>query len=119
MSQPNAQKFCKAALSHLVEVNSREENEAIKAEIYKRGFNSREVEFWMGMTDRQSEGNWVLESTGESLPFSDWKSVEPNGGFGENCAHWTSHWPMKWHDFKCDRSSFIGGGYTYNALCEI
>ena len=61
MSQPNAQKFCRAALSQLVEVNSREENEAIKAEINRRGFRSRKVEFWMGVTDRHSEGNWVLE----------------------------------------------------------
>ena len=117
MSQPNAKKFCKAALSHLVEVNSQEENEAIKAEINKKGFNSRQVEFWMGITDRQSEGNWVLESTGESLPFSYWRNGEPNAGFGGNCAHWTSGQDMKWHDLECDRTS--PWGYTYNALCEI
>ena len=64
MSQPNAQKFCRAALSQLVEVNSREENEAIKAEINRRGFRSRKVEFWMGVTDRQSEGNWVWNPRG-------------------------------------------------------
>merc|ERR1712060_166279 len=117
MSQPNAQKFCKSVLSRLVEVNSQEENEAIKAEIIKRGFRSRKVEFWMGITDRLSEGNWTLESTGESLCFSDWKNGEPNDQGGEDCAHWTSSLEMKWHDFNCDFGSLFG--YTYNALCEI
>ena len=84
MSQPNAQKFCRAALSQLVEVNSREENEAIKAEINRRGFRSRKVEFWMGVTDRHSEGNWVLESTGESPPFTYLRDGEPNDFEGED-----------------------------------
>ena len=120
MSQPNAQKFCQAALSQLVEVNSREENEAIKAEINRRGFRSRKVEFWMGITDRHSEGNWVLESTGESLPFTYWRDGEPNDSGGEDCAHWTSNPSMKWHDGDCNEGrNKVWTGHNYNALCEI
>ena len=118
MSQPNAQKFCQAALSHLVEVNSREENEAIIAEINRRDFRSRKVEFWMGVTDRHSEGSWVLESTGESLPFTYWRDGEPNDGEEGNCAHWTSS--MKWNDDSCNYGHHIlFRDYNYNALCEI
>ena len=120
MSQPNAQKFCQAALSQLVEVNSREENEAIMAEINRRDFRSRKVEFWMGVTDRHSEGNWVLESTGESLPFTYWRDGEPNGSGGEDCAHWTSSPSMKWHDGDCaEGRNKVWRVYNYNALCEI
>ena len=118
MSQPNAQKFCQAALSHLVEVNSREGNEAIMGEINRRDFRSRKVEFWMGVTDRHSEGNWVLESTGESLPFTYWRDGEPDDGEEGNCAHWTSS--MKWNDDSCNYGHHIlFRDYNYNALCEI
>ena len=92
MSQGDARKFCKQVNSHLVEINSEEENTAIKAEIGRRGFASRKIEFWLGITDRHSEGTWVLESNGENLPFSDWGTGEPNSWrSSENCAHLNLH----------------------------
>ena len=107
-------------LSQLVEVNSQEENEAIKVEINRRGFRPRKVEFWMGVTDRHSEGNWVLESTGESLPFTYWRDGEPNdSGGGEDCAHWISSPSMKWNDGDCNEVHNTRRGLNYNALCEI
>ena len=61
----------------------------------------------MGVTDRHSEGNWVLESTWESLPFTYWRDGEPNDFEGEDCAHWISGPIMKWHDDSCDYGHHI------------
>ena len=116
MSQGDARKLCKQVNSHLVEINSEEESTAIKAEIRRRGFESRKVEFWLGITDRHSEGTWVLESNGESLPFSDWLTGEPNNwGSPENCAHLNPS--LKWNDRSCD--TVEKNGYIWTALCEI
>ena len=116
MSQGDARKLCKQVNSHLVEINSEEENTAIKAEIGRRGFQSRKIEFWLGITDRHSEGTWVLESNGESLPFSNWGTGEPNNAYSsENCAHFNLY--LKWNDRSCD--SVEQSGYIWTALCEI
>merc|ERR1712130_239476 len=75
MTQSEARKFCEEEQlipSHLVEIESAEENNAIIAEIRRRNFLSRKIEFWLGITDRHSEGRWVLESTGKSVVFTDW-----------------------------------------------
>ena len=115
MTQGEAREVCEGYQAHLVEINTREENEAIKAEIDRRGFKARKIEFWLGITDRQSEGDWVLESNGERIPFSDWDESEPNDkGKGEDCAHFNKD--NKWNDLHCDGHQ---NGYTYTALCEI
>ena len=119
MTQGEARNVCEGYQAHLVEINTQEENEAIKAEIDRRGFRARHIEFWLGITDRQSEGDWVLESNGERIPFSDWYESEPNdddgGQRGKDCAHFNK--VNKWNDRHCDGQS--GAGYIYTTLCEI
>ena len=116
MTQGEARKVCEGYQAHLVEINTQEENEAIKAEIDRRGFKARKIEIWLGITERQSEGDWVLESNGERIPFSDWDKSEPNdkGQRGEDCAHLNK--VNKWNDCHCDGPQ---NGYRYTALCEI
>merc|ERR1712037_1057615 len=118
MTQSEAKKFCEEEQqvpAHLVEIDSAEENLAIVAEIKRRNFLSRKINFWLGITDRHSEGHWVLESTGKSVVFTDWNSGEPNNdGSDENCA--AINHVFEWNDLKC--SDKTRGGWTWTALCE-
>ena len=110
-------KFCKRVDSHLVEINSEEENTSIKAEIGRRGFASRKIEFCLGITDRHSEGTCVFESNGESLPFSDWRKGEPNdqdNTLEEDCAHWNAH--LKWIDRSCGVGWLYLDGLVWNLI---
>merc|ERR1719209_1218623 len=115
LTQSEAKKFCEEEQevpAHLVEIDSAEENRAIIAEIKRRNFVSRKIDFWLGITDRHSEGDWVHESTGKSVVFTDWRSGEPNnygsgwefwlaGSSGtENCAY--IHELEKWNDVDCN-----------------
>merc|ERR1719458_649196 len=62
MTQSEAKKFCEEeqqVTARLVEIDSAEENRAIIAEMKRR--NSQKIHFWLGITDRHSEGHWVLE----------------------------------------------------------
>merc|ERR1712077_313 len=66
MTQSEARKFCEEEQlvpSHLVEIDSLEENRAINAEMKRQNFYSRKINFWLGINDRHTEGQWVLEST--------------------------------------------------------
>ena len=54
----------------MVEINTQEESGAEEAEMDKRGFKARKIEIWLDITDRQLEGNWVLESTWETIHFT-------------------------------------------------
>ena len=121
MTQSEAKKFCEEEQqvpARLVEIDSAEENRAIVAEIKRRNFLSRKIDFWLGITDRHSEGHWVLESTGESVVFTDWNSGEPNnnGRSGtENCVHINPSY-YKWNDLDCNDKP--GNGWMRTALCE-
>ena len=126
LTQSEAKKFCEEEQqvpARLVEIDSAEENRAIIAEIKRRNFVRRKIEFWIGITDRHSEGHWVLESTGKSVVFTYWHFREPNnaGSYvhmtyeGENCAYINSYY--KWNDLKC--SDKTRGGYMRTALCEM
>ena len=120
MTQIEAKKFCEEEQqvpAHLVEIDSAEENRAIVAEIQRRNFARRKIDFWLGINDRHSEGHWVLESTGKSVVFTDWNSGEPNnaGTHGsENCAHFNRYY--KWNDLDCNDKP--GNGWMRTALCE-
>jgi len=121
MTQIEAKKFCEEEQqvpAHLVEIDSAEENRAIVAELKRRNFFSRKINFWLGINDRHSEGHWVLESTGKSVVFTNWLSGEPNndGAYGsENCAHFNRDY--KWNDLDCNDKP--GNGWVRTALCEM
>merc|ERR1712088_1178603 len=118
MTQSEAKKFCEEEQevpAHLVEIDSAEENRAIIAEIKRSNFDLRQIEFWLGITDRHSEGNWVLESTGKSVVFTDWNFWDPeNLGSGENCAH--TNEVYTWNNIGCNHKA--ESGYMRTALCE-
>ena len=137
MTQSEAKKFCEEEQkepARLVEIDSAEENSAIIAEI-KRQKTGQNIEFWLGITDRHSEGHWVLESTNKSAVFGDWASGEPDNGDGsysniymasdgsmhrydgkslvdppgDNCAHLAAKWGYKWNDIDCNYKGHKNG----------
>merc|ERR1712158_302254 len=121
MTQIEAKKFCEEdqeVPARLVEIESAEENRAIIAEMQRQNSFSQKINFWLGITDRHFEGYWVLESTGKSVNFTNWKSGEPNNGNGnpgnENCAFINER--EKWNDVDCNGKP--SNGWTRTALCE-
>ena len=123
LTQREAKKFCEdeqQVPARLIEIDSAKENDAIIAEIKWRNFNSRKIGFWLGITDHHSEGQWVLESTGKSVVFTNWRSGEPNnsGNPGnENCAHIGTWGNYEWNDRNCNDKT--GNKWTRTALCEM
>jgi len=113
-----ADNICRQLGGQLVEIDSPEENKAVLAEIRKRGFPRQRKQFWMGLTDRTSEGRWVLESTGEKPSFTNWDRGQPSNGWlgmwNEDCAYIKTN--EKWNDYSCTKKNMWG--WTINALCE-
>ena len=127
MTWTEAKSFCETQSvepfsSHLVEIGSADENNAIIKVIEEKKYQSQKIEFWMGLTDRRSETNWVLETIEQKSWFTSWQKPHgflnlftgrPNGR--GDCAHF-NQW-NNWADQDCDLRQ--EGGYTWNALCEI
>lgn len=113
-----ADTLCRKLGGQLVEIDTPEENKAVLAEIRKRGFPRQRKQFWMGLTDRTSEGRWVLESNGEGPRFTNWDRRQPSNGWlwiwNEDCAYIKTN--EKWNDYSCTKKKMWG--WTINALCE-
>ena len=48
----SANKYCKKEGAKLVEIDSEEENTALVEEINRRGYKDKNMNFWIGLTDR-------------------------------------------------------------------
>ena len=88
----------------LLEIDSDAENTVVNDELKQRGHDHA----WLGITDRRSEGEWVLGSTGQSPVFTAWRSGEPDNfakqrGIEEDCGV-TTPTDYKWNDLPCDHS---------------
>ena len=53
---------------------------------------------WFGASDLATDGNWEWV-TGEVWSYTNWNNGEPNGGTGENCAHYFVG--TTWNDTIC------------------
>jgi len=118
MNWYRARRYCKGLDAKLVEIDSSEENRAIIDAINARGYHRQKKQFWLGLTDRRREGQWVYESTLKEPRFKNWAFRQPdNGGwFGkEDCAYMKTD--TKWNDWNCRKSRGFFF-WTLNALCE-
>ena len=142
MSWQESDKYCKEMGARIIGINSREENEAIVAEIRRRGYNRTNKFFWIGMTDKDEEGIWKLASNDKNASYLNWATnrgarPEPNNHAGnEHCAllrtGGCSEWDHSgWADYDCSKKylkitcTAKHGGiisdttYSMNALCEF
>ena len=86
--------------------------------VHKVALSIKWASFWIGITDKRSEGNWVYDSDGASVAFSiQWYTAtgqpNPNGGSSENCLIYYSHlekWIGQMGDNICSS--------TYPSICE-
>uniref|UniRef100_A0A8D0DT16 Collectin-12 n=1 Tax=Salvator merianae TaxID=96440 RepID=A0A8D0DT16_SALMN len=100
----DAKVFCEEKSSHLVFINSKEEQQWLKKQVIAKG------SFWIGLTDSVKEDEWRwLDGT---LPeYINWSAGQPDNwhhghGPGEDCAG-LIHAGL-WNDFHCeDVNSFI------------
>jgi len=108
---------------HLVTINNQMENDWVYQTFAVFGGTSRAL--WIGLTDRQSEGNFVWAS-GEASTFTLWSSQQPdNGQLGqppfpaENFVHmlWPGHPEAgSWNDFQDMSSVFV---FPLNGVVEV
>ena len=121
MTQKEAASFCESEQevpAHLIEVDSQEENQAIYNEEERRktcrGY--RKTRYWMGIKKGPSgrAGDWVLESNGKSITFSNWSGKDSGDSA---CA--IIHKDKQWMSKDCDMSGNSAMTIYYTALCEL
>ncbi|MCD7773994.1 MAG: leucine-rich repeat protein [Clostridiales bacterium] len=66
---------CEALGGHLVTITSEEENTFVTSLISSY---SSSLDFWIGITDKDNEGNWSTWITGETVTYTNWGSGEPD-----------------------------------------
>ena len=98
--------LCAADDSHLVEIDSQAESNAIEA----FGANARNF-FWVGLSDRETEGVWRTP-TGKIVPAVEivWGPSQPAAGAAAETEDCVLLGGGKYYDFSCSAS--------YAAVCE-
>ena len=106
-----AQDNCAQNGGHLPEPRNESENNLLD------GLTSTSVMFYLGMTDKMTEGNWTWETDGTSVTWTNWMmygaEAEPDGGEAENCAVMLSQGGRekvetgKWGDRPCTGEDVI------------
>ena len=59
------------------------------------------VGYWIGLSDRETEGEWKWQQSGVVTTWTNWDGAEPGGGVNEGCVA-VETYSMKWHDYGCD-----------------
>ncbi len=94
-----AEEHCQAEGSYLVEIGSQMEQYFLQGLI---GDNDR---VWIGLQDKDQNGNWSHWNSGAPVEYSNWGDDQPDNYRGvQNCAELVSNWRWngKWNDGTCD-----------------
>uniref|UniRef100_A0A8C0JBE1 C-type lectin domain-containing protein n=1 Tax=Chelonoidis abingdonii TaxID=106734 RepID=A0A8C0JBE1_CHEAB len=93
-SWQRAKVLCEEVHSRLAIINSHAQQNFIM-------YRTRNQRFWIGLSDKNSEGEWKwIDGSNSTTGFTYWKEGEPNNsGQNEDCAHvWTYG---EWNDVDC------------------
>ena len=58
--------------------------------------------WWIGLNDIDSEGDFTWPELGNSGDYFNWASVEPNNMGNEDCAVIANHRDYQWNDVPCE-----------------
>ena len=131
-----ANNSCRELGGKLVEIDSEEEERALVTEINRRGYTEANINFWMGFTDLDVEGDWLLESNGLKPDYTNWAEDQPDDLWKPaDCARlrtgrykpqgpkgWYDLSWSGWSDIPCEKKLVQNVGYPVvflQALCEI
>ncbi|HEV8247963.1 MAG TPA: C-type lectin domain-containing protein [Polyangiaceae bacterium] len=94
----SAEAACASVGYYLVTIDNQSEN----AEVSSTASSYSTSKWWMGLNDRQSEGQFAWDS-GSPVSYADWETGEPNDqGMSEDCAQLNRFYPSQtWNDEPC------------------
>ena len=106
-SWTEAQEFCQSASGNLVTIEDAEKQNAVVNLVRNAGSH-----FYIGYTDKDSEGNWKWIS-GKNSTYTNWNSGEPNNSDGnEDYCELNALQDGKWNDIGGGISSSIYRGFV-------
>ena len=75
---------------------------------------------FVGLSDREEEGDFRWLSDMSELTYSNWEKNEPNNYRGQDCAQLWSRREHRWDDNDCRKTSFKIGfkRYPFAAVCQ-
>ena len=119
-----ANDHCKEKGGKLVEIDSEDENTALVEEINRKGYKTRNMNFWIGLTDKRNEGDWRLASNDLKPSFRKWAEGEPRNLLDADCALLRvgpiDSWKDTWAAMDCNQMSISGEiQVSMYALCEF
>ncbi|XP_078679396.1 uncharacterized protein LOC144915035 isoform X2 [Branchiostoma floridae x Branchiostoma belcheri] len=67
--------------------------------------------YWIGLKDRDDNGNFVWSDGSPLLGYNNWNPGEPSNHFwSENCVHMYARFQLRWNDLAC--------GTRIGCICE-
>ena len=99
--------------AQLVNIGSADENDFIEKNIL--GGN---LDYWIGLTDSETEGNWKWANGATLTGYNNWASYQPNDYKGQDCAaiKGATQNSGKWHDVSCyftDQNELVNNFQIY------
>ncbi|XP_053391124.1 CD209 antigen-like protein C [Mercenaria mercenaria] len=93
----SAETICSQSSAFVADIQSDDELNYLKL------LSGRNI--WVGITDRNAEGQWTGVRNGKRVEFTHWDSGQPNNfaANDEDCAVMYSN--GKWHDYECSHTS--------------
>ncbi|KAH8364027.1 hypothetical protein KR084_001625, partial [Drosophila pseudotakahashii] len=90
--------ICREMGGYLAAIKDQEELDAIKARL-------DDEQYWLGINDIMSEGNYVSEATGKKAKFLRWQRNEPNND--KNNEHCVEIVKGEMNDITCSNKMYI------------
>ncbi|XP_045183156.2 perlucin-like protein isoform X2 [Mercenaria mercenaria] len=98
---------CTALQSHLVEIESSEENTFLATVLKASTHRNRSCSYYIGLTDKEVEGQWKWVTSKTLVGISHWYPGEPNNheNRDEDCVCFWRAEPGSWNDITCSSSN--------------